>query len=231
MSQLPTASTIDHFGTHGVAAGRADNGQAFRHAIRHSRRVRMLRIAVPVALLVIVSVVGLMTWFDPMRLLKRLPVDATGLIISGSKITMAQPKLSGYTRDQRWYEVTARAAAQDITKPDIVELQEIRAKLEMQDKSMLDLSAADGNFDRKAGVLTLGRDIVLQSSSGLQMRLSDAVIDTGKGNILSEKPVQLKMPQGTLNANRLEVTNAGEVVLFDGGVVMILMPSDEKVKP
>ena len=37
---------------------------------------------------------------------QRLPVDASGLVISGTKITMAQPKLSGYTRDSRWYEVT-----------------------------------------------------------------------------------------------------------------------------
>ena len=44
-------------------------------------------------------------------------------------------QLAGFTSDQRAYEVTARAAAQDLTKPDVVELQDIRATVEMQDKA------------------------------------------------------------------------------------------------
>ena len=38
------------------------------------------------------------------------------------------------------------------------------------------------------------------------------------GNIVSEQPVEVKMPNGNLNANRLEVTNSGEVIRFDRGV-------------
>ena len=39
-------------------------------------------------------------------------------MISGTKLTMQAPKLSGYTRDGRWYELIADSAAQDITKPE-----------------------------------------------------------------------------------------------------------------
>ena len=64
--------------------------------------------------------------------------------------------MSGYTRDSRAYEFTARAAAQDITKPDLVELQGIRAKVELQDKSVMEMTAATGMFDTKSEILTLG---------------------------------------------------------------------------
>ena len=64
-----------------------------------------------------------MTYFNPLRMLGKLPVDIGNLVISGTKITMEQPHLSGFTRDARAYELTADAAAQDLTKPDIVELQ------------------------------------------------------------------------------------------------------------
>ena len=232
MNQLPTASTLDQMAPRDyVAAGRPDNGQTFRRALRHSRQVRLLRVAIPVALVVLLAGLTLATWLDPLRILYRLPGDAGNLVISGTKITMSQPKLSGYTRDARWYELTARAAAQDITKPDIVELRDIRAKLEMQDKSMMDLSAVDGVFDRKSGLLTLGRDILLTSSSGYEVRLSHALVDTATGNIVSDKPVEVRMQQGTLNANRLEVTSAGEVVRFDGGVAMTLLPATESTEP
>jgi lipopolysaccharide export system protein LptC len=36
--------------------------------------------------------------------------------------------------------------------------------------------------------------------------------------------VEVKMLQGTLNANRLEVTDTGALIRFDGGVNMMLTP-------
>ena len=227
VNPLSNASTLDQMAPrHGMSAGRTDNAPVFRRALRHSRHVRVLRVAIPIGVLLLVGAVALASWLEPLRVLYRLPGDAGTLVISGTKITMAQPKLSGYTRDNRWYEVTARAAAQDVTKPDIVELQEIRAKLEMQDKSTLDLTAREGVFDRKAGVLKLGQYILLVSSGGYEARLVEAVVDTGTGDIVSNKPVDVKMLQGTLSANRLEVTRAGEVVRFDGGVTLMLNAID-----
>ena len=204
-----------------AGAGRRDTERVFRRARRHSRRVRILRVAIPVVTVLMLGSVWFVTWLDPLRLLVRLPIDGK-LVISGTKVTMQAPKLSGYTRDGRWYELNALAAAQDLTKPDLVELQGLRAKIEAQDKSMLNMQAADGVFDRKSGMLTLARDIVLVSSSGFEVHLSEAVIDTGSGEIVSNKPVEVKMLQGTLNASRVEVVKAGEVINFDGGVVMDL---------
>ena len=41
----------------------------------------------------------LVSWLDPLKVLVRLPIDSGKLVISGTKITMEAPKLSGYTRD------------------------------------------------------------------------------------------------------------------------------------
>jgi len=164
----------------------------------------------------------LSSWLNPLRFLSDFPIDIGRLVVSGTKITMEAPRLAGYTRDQRAYELSARAAAQDITKPDLVELREIRAKLDMQDKSKMEMTAATGVYDAKSEKLTLGQNIFLSSSTGYEGRLSEAHIDIRKGNIVSEKPVEVKMLQGTLNAKRLEVIDAGDLVRFDGGVVMIM---------
>ena len=93
-------------------------------------------------------------------------------MISGTKMTMEAPKLSGFTRDARRYEVSASAAAQDSTKPDVIELKGMRAMLEMQDKSTCIWWRTNGLFDRKAGMLTLNRDIVLTSPSGFRGAIS-----------------------------------------------------------
>jgi len=139
---------------------------------------------------------------------------------------MEKPHLSGFTKDARAYEFTADAAAQDLTKPDIVELRNIRAKVEMQDKSMMEMSANAGIYDTKRETLKLERNILLSSSTGYKGRLSEAVVDVRKGNIVSDQPVELEMLQGTLNANRLEIVDSGDLVRFDGGVDMMLMLND-----
>ena len=54
--------------------------------------------------------------------------------------------------------------------------------------------------------------------------VTEAQIEIKNGRIVSEKPVQMKMPQGTLDANRLEVTETGGLIRFDGGVVLVLTP-------
>ena len=217
------STTLEEMEPRGFAVtGRPDGERAFRRAMRHSRRVRMLRVAIPVAIVLIVGTIFLLSWLDPLRVLARLPTDAGKLVISGTKITMEAPKISGYTRDSRWYELTARSAAQDITNPNIIELQDIRAKIEAEDKSTMDVAATEGSFDRKRGVLTLSRRIMLRSTSGYELHLEEAAIDTATGEIVSKKPVEVRSEQGTLNANRFEIVKAGELIRFDDGVIMKL---------
>jgi len=69
--------------------------------------------------------------------------------------------------------------------------------------------------------------VVVTSSSGVEVLLNDAVVDTATGDIVSNKPVQVEMLQGTVRSNRLEVTAGGEVIRFDGGVIMNLKGQDE----
>jgi lipopolysaccharide export system protein LptC len=202
---------------------RGDSERAFRAARRHSRLVRVLRIAIPVGVLVGFTGIFLTTYFNPLRMLGKLPIDIGNLVVSGTQVTMEQPRLSGFTRDARAYEVSADAAKQDLTKPDMIELHNIHAKVEMQDKSTMEMTATAGIYDNKAETLKLDQNIELTSTSGYRGRLSEALVDIRKGNVVSSNPVEVEMLQGTLNANRLEIVDSGDLVRFDGGVRMTLM--------
>ena len=205
---------------------RGDSARAFQVARRHSRMVRILRIAVPLAVVLGFTGIFLITFFNPLRMLARLPIEIGDLVVSGTKITMEQPRLSGFTRDARAYQLSADAAKQDLTKPDLIELRNIRAKVQMQDKSTMEMSATAGIYDSKAETLKLDQNIVLSSSAGYRGQLSEALVDIRKGYVLSERPVTVEMLQGTLNANRLEIVDSGDLVRFDGGVNMTLMLGD-----
>jgi lipopolysaccharide export system protein LptC len=193
---------------------RGDSDRAFRAARRHSRMVRFLRVAIPVVVVLGTAGIWLSTYLNPLRMLSSLPVNINDLVVSGTKITMEQPRLTGYTRDQRAYEFTADAAAQDLTKPNFVELRNIHAKVDMQDKSTMQMTAVAGIYDTKGETLKLEHNIMLSSSTGYRGHLSEAVIDVRKGNVVSDKPVELEMLQGELNAQGLEIVDSGALVRF-----------------
>jgi lipopolysaccharide export system protein LptC len=91
-----------------------------------------------------------------------------------------------------------------------------------EDQSTVILDARTGVFDNKAQTLDLHKDIFLQTSAGYEARLSQAFVDMAKNTVTSEEHVDVKLTNGTLRADRLRVYGGGEVVRFEGNVVMNL---------
>jgi lipopolysaccharide export system protein LptC len=194
----------------------------FAIAARHSRIVRILRVAVPAVVVLSMATIVLVSFFwNPFRmLLPKLPIDMANLVVSGTKITMESPHMSGYTQDQRPYEVWAKTATQDVTDPDHVDLKTLRAKVLMEDQSTVTLDALNGLMDTKQQLLDLHKDIYLQTSTGYEAWLSQAFVDMAKGTVTSDEHVDVKWADGKVSSDRLRITGGGEVVIFDGHVVM-----------
>jgi lipopolysaccharide export system protein LptC len=202
-------------------AVRSDRQRRFRSARRHSYLVRFLRIGLPI--LVVLGGLGgyaAVVLLDPLRALARLPIDIKGVVISGTKVAMQAPRITGYTKDQRQYSVIAKEAAQDVTKPGLIELSGISATIET-DRGKFEVTARDGLYENAAERLTLQNNVRVVSAS-YEGLLSEAVYLVKAGDIISEKPVEVRMQQAIINANRLHVTNAGEVIRFEGGVTMVV---------
>ncbi len=204
----------------------------FRAAARHSRLVQILRVAVPAAVILAMASIVLVSIVNPFRMLMpKLPVDIGNLVVSGTKITMENPHLAGFSQDRRPYELWAKAAIQDLTDPDHVELRTLRAKVMMEDRSNVVMDARTGFFDSKQQILELKKDIFLQSSTGYEAKLSQATIDMVKGTVTSNEHVDVKLLNGTLVADGLRILNSGEIVRFEGNVVMNLVMDQPEAPP
>ena len=210
---MPSTETI-----FAAAGERRDTVTAYKAALRHTRRVRFLRRALPAAILLFLSIIVFGAWLDPLRLLRELPIEFARLAISGSKLKIEAPKLSGYTGDGRAYSVTAESAAQDLTKPGVIEMIGIEARFELVGGGTTMLRAAKGTFDSKAEQLRLVDGIDITSTNGYGGKLSEAIVDMRLGHILSSAPVDLKYQDGWLKADRLEIFDNGERALFEGRV-------------
>jgi len=211
-----------------MSTGRGDTQRVFRAARRHSRLVRALRVAIPAGAVIAVGAMILAaTVFDPLRALAKLPISYDRMVVSGTKIITRAPRLAGLTQDRRRYVVTAKSATKDLSKPDSIELDDLHATFETKDTGEYQLTAPSGVFESKSDRLTL-RDNIVVTSASYQARLIEAVINVRTNHVVSEKPVEVIMQQGTINANRLEILESGNVVRFEGGVTVVMTSQSDK---
>ena len=216
----PASNVIDAGERGWTASRRTDVDRAVRSAGRHSILVRAVRVGLPIVVIGGLTALVLNAYFKPMQVFEKLPSVSGKLAVQGSKITMELPRIAGFTRDQRAYELNAETAVQDISSPDIVELQNLRARMELQDKDVVIVTANSGTYSTKADKVVLRDQIVVTSQQGYKALLREAAIEMKKGNVVSEQPVELRLPNGMLRANRLEIVDSGELIRFGGGVVL-----------
>jgi lipopolysaccharide export system protein LptC len=104
-----------------------------------------------------------------------------------------------------------------------VDLTMVRGKVLTEDQSTVTLEARTGLFDTKAQVLDLRNDVFLQTSAGYEVRLNQATVDIASGGVSTDDGVDVKLTNGTVRANKLRLTDKGDVVRFEGNVVMRLV--------
>lgn len=209
-------------GTEQLNGADARRTRAHARARSHSSRVRTLRRVIPLAAGSAVLALLAVTLFNPFG--ASLPDVSVGQVsLSGSKVKMESPRLSGFRKGDRGYEVTANAAFQDVRKPSVIELQAMRGHLNTDDKGgLLHLEAASGVFDSTRESLTLERDIRLWTDKNEEVRLSTAAVDFKAGSVRSNEAVTVTVPSGTVVADTLEVLESGRVISFVGNVHTVL---------
>ena len=203
---------------------------AFRTAKRHSRRVRILRWALPSAALGGLAVILLVVWLDPLRLYRNLPVEFGRISITDNKLTIEAPKLTGFTQDRRPYSITAESAAQDLGSPNVIELAGILGQVELANRGETEMRAKTGVYDMKSGNLNLSNGIEIGATGGYKVSLQDAFVEVRKGRIVTNKPVRAIFPDGTLDAQRVEIFEHGDRVKFMGVTMTFRIPPSARSK-
>jgi lipopolysaccharide export system protein LptC len=192
----------------------------FARATRHTRLVRLLRVAIPLGCVVALALPVAWIFFNPVRLMGA-DVSMGAVTVSGSKITMQAPKLTGFKRDNRAYVVNAGSAVQDPRKPNLVELHDLVSNIELTDNGWAKLEAKYGVYDSQTEQLQLDNEVHLRTNSGYDVRTAAARIAFKSGHVVSKDPVKVLMSTGTIDANSMEILDNGKEIIFDGGVVSI----------
>jgi lipopolysaccharide export system protein LptC len=199
---------------------------AYDTAMRHSRKVRFLRRFIPVAC--VAGLVGPIAWGVISPFARSIPDVKVGAIsVSGSKITMESPRLSGFKKDQKSYEVTAFEAIQDIKQPTVIELNKLTARMEQEKNSFARLTSDWGKMDQTAERLDLKGNVRVRTDNGYEVDMLSARVNMKTGDVVSTEPVVVRSQTGTISADQVEVKDNGKHTIFEGRVRSIFIQLDD----
>ncbi|MBP1851280.1 LPS export ABC transporter periplasmic protein LptC [Rhizobium halophytocola] len=205
----------------GVLAPGASN-TAYRAALRHSARVRRLKILLPL-IAVIISLcfvaVSVIRTFLP----ENLQLEAAH--IENGKIVMERPAVSGRNRDGINYSMRAVRALQDIKDPNLITLENITAAVPLNEKSIARVVAESGVYDRSSDRLNMTAPFTIRLSSGLEAKFQSAFLDIKGGEMDTKEPVSITSNEASIVADSLNITDKGQTVTFSGSVRVHIDPA------
>jgi len=190
-------------------------GDAFDRAQRHSRRVRVLKFAVPVL------AAGIAVAFPVYSYLAapiNISIQADGTAFADGKLVMANPKLNGFTKQKQPYSMTALRAIQDVSTQGIIELEGIDAKIPVGPDNIAAIKASHGTYDRNGNTMNLTSDVDITTTDGMQAKFKSVFLDMGKGTMKTGDPVDVSREGSRITADSMSVQDNGKVLVFENKV-------------
>lgn len=220
-----TNSTFSDIPDQGDYAGRSH--AQYRLARIHSRRVRMLKILLPLSAALVVVVFIAVSWIKGL-----VPegVAIESVVIRDGKLVMQNPVMSGQSSNDRFYTMRALRAVQDLANPDVVALEDIVADLPVAEDDTAILKAQSGNYDRNAQTLVFKQPFTVTTQAGMKAELQSADIDLAAGGLVTNQPVSISSPDASVVAQSMEMQDKGAVIIFHDKVRMTINPSALKSK-
>jgi lipopolysaccharide export system protein LptC len=201
-------------------AARRDDS-AYENARRHSRRVRWLKALLPAA--AILGLLGFVGW-SYLSVPSIEGVSVGGAAFTDGKLVMANPKLDGHTKDNLPYTMTAARAIQDASQTGKIMLEEIDAKLPIDAKNTANVIAASGIYDNENNTLKIDSAIKLTTTDGMVANLRSADVNMATGTMTTQDPVKISMNRTLIEADTMNVTDNGKVMVFERRVRVNIAP-------
>ena len=199
---------------------RARRQTAFATARRHSRVVRILKIALPLtALALVVGFVGTAI----------IAQSGYGALLAGSalkdgRIVMTNPRMTGFTGDNQPYALEAREAYQAIGEGGLIEMVGISGTFPVSAATMAEIDAGSGTYDNAGRVFTFGGGLTVTTDDGMVVTMKSAKLDMADRTLETADPVDINAKGTQIQAESLHVVDGGAKMVFERKVRMVLDP-------
>ncbi len=185
----------------------AATAKAFR---TRSRRVRLLRRILPVAIVVLAG--GTISWI----VLRSVISDVERKAGASREVTLENSRFLGQDAQGRSFVVGFERAVRD-AETGRFRLVGPALRLNLGGRKVTTLTADGGVYDEASRTVTIGPNVrISDGGSGFDLVTPEAVVNTETGVVTGTKGVQGSGPLGTVSASSYAIYEQGERVVFSG---------------
>lgn len=198
-----------------------------RSEARHTRIVRLAKVALPLAAIALLSTIFLISdRVDPTRAPLYSEVDLDRI---AREQRIGAPHYSGVTQDGDALSVEASAAYPDLDGNTGTSATDMTARLVSPTTGeTTDMTAKTGRIDPARTEIALNGNVTLTTSTGYDLATGEAHIATDRSRITLPGAVDGRAPFGTLSSDSAEMTRpaagAPYDLVFTGGVKLVYQP-------
>ncbi len=157
---------------------------------KYSRFVRIMRLALPLAAVIIVAVLFIRVSMEEKNI---EPIKQNSPEIKEQHIAkneLLNPKFESMDKDNNPYEITAERAVQGEINKDLIMLDRPVGVISMNKGTNITMSSDTGAYRQDTGRFFLQGNVFLQHDDGYSLRSSEAHIDLKQNFAWTEKDVQ-----------------------------------------
>jgi lipopolysaccharide export system protein LptC len=189
---------------------------------RYSRRVALLKVALPAIGLTLLLLV--VVWPRLAPLFDRLRFAAIDLR-EARELRMLNPRYAGTDRDGHPYVITASVGRQVPQRDDVMALDQPVANLKSHSGADVVVTADSGVYQSQTQFLDLFGNVTVTHENGSKFVTSSARLDAANNAAEGAYPVEGHGPQGDITAQGFRMIDKGDIVVFTGQSNLLLKGS------
>lgn len=202
--------------------------KAGRRVRRYSRLVALMKVALPLGAVALIAAIflsardrgDLTDIFTPEELARL-----------GAGLRLDNPRFAGVTDKGEPFVVRADWALPDSAMPRVIELEEPRGEIDLNDGRTVRVRAETGLLDRAAETATLRGSVRLETSDGYLIETGHVGVDLEERTARAPGTVTASGPRGTVEAGSMRARSgpggiADGQIWFENGVRLVFIPRE-----
>lgn len=185
-----------------------------RPGSRHDRHVGLARVVLPSAigaLSAILLIAPLAKRSEVSFLLKKDKVE-----MATERMRVAEAIYRGEDSQGRPFTLRAGGAVQRTSRTPVVELSDLSARIALKDGAAV-LRTPEATYDMDAEKVQVPGALLFESADGYRLATRNVGVDLNAQTVVSNTPVEGRMPLGTFSGNRLRADLNARTVTLEGG--------------
>ena len=196
---------------------------------RYTAIVRSLRLVLPLAALVIVTIV--VAWPRMDEAMAPIPKDALIPQAAIGKNELIDPHFESTNSDQQPYVITAARAVQSQKEEALILLEQPKADVTLEKGDMLHARSERGAYRQDTEMLVMDENVVLRHDSGYTLESERMNVSMKDQLAWTDLPVSGEGPSGTLEATSMNANNITGKIVFTGPAKMIILQTEKGLLP